>query len=242
MKTFIKTANPHCLQVEKLGLQALGAIEGVRVPEIHSLRGDSLTMELVGPSTAPEDWMAAGKMLADLHLDTHQRFGLDYDNCIGSLLQSNTGHTSWDHFWVDQRIGPQWKLALSKGFNFGLDYDGSFWIQASRSIVINRRPCLIHGDLWSGNLIFDTDGKPVLIDPAIYIGVGAVDIAMTRLFGGFPPAFYQSYNKHCSDEPLTEQEILWYQLYYILVHVNLFGAPYLSQARRMILQIQNWVK
>jgi fructosamine-3-kinase len=88
-------------------------------------------------------------------------------------------------------------------------------------------PHLLHGDLWGGNAYADADGSPVLIDPAVYRGHGEVDLAMTELFGGFGTRFYEAYDEveTISDAYRCYRRDL-YQLYYLLVHVNLFGRQY----------------
>ena len=93
---------------------------------------------------------------------------------------------------------------------------------------------LLHGDLWQGNWSFDSDGKPFIFDPAHYFGDRETDIAMTRLFGGAPAAFYQSYQE---DYPLEEGYRVrekFYNIYHIVNHFNLFGGGYASQAVDMI--------
>jgi fructosamine-3-kinase len=97
------------------------------------------------------------------------------------------------------------------------------------------RTALLHGDLWSGNVYAAPDGVPVLIDPAVYLGVAGVDLAMTQLFGGFPADFLDAYLEAAKSEvtydPL-ERDL--YQLYPVLVHANLFGGAYVSDAQRLI--------
>ena len=90
-------------------------------------------------------------------------------------------------------------------------------------------PSLVHGDLWSGNTYADVSGRPVLIDPAVYLGDGEVDLAMTELFGGFGTRFYDAYHdvRSISDAYHAYRRDL-YQLYYLLVHVELFGAGYVA--------------
>jgi fructosamine-3-kinase len=86
---------------------------------------------------------------------------------------------------------------------------------------------LLHGDLWSGNAYAGPTGEPVVIDPSVYHGHGEVDLAMTELFGGFGSRFYEAY---AEAGRLTEAYAAYrrdlYQLYYLLVHVNLFGSQY----------------
>ena len=95
-------------------------------------------------------------------------------------------------------------------------------------------PSLLHGDLWSGNYAIDPDGHPYIFDPAVYYGDRETDIAMTELFGGFPPDFYRAYNDTCPlDNGYATRKKL-YNLYHILNHLNIFGAPYLVQTMQMI--------
>ena len=99
---------------------------------------------------------------------------------------------------------------------------------------VQPQPALVHGDLWSGNAAIASDGSPVIFDPAAYYGDREVDIAMTELFGGFPPIFYQGYNEEWPlDEGYGDRKDL-YNLYHILNHFNLFGGGYGSQANRIM--------
>lgn len=90
-------------------------------------------------------------------------------------------------------------------------------------------PSLLHGDLWSGNAMATADG-PALIDPAVYRGHREADLAMTELFGGFDARFHVAYREAWPLLPgYAEERRAVYQLYYLLVHVNLFGGGYVAQ-------------
>lgn len=95
------------------------------------------------------------------------------------------------------------------------------------------QPSLLHGDLWNGNYMIDLNGKAILIDPAIYYGHREMDIAMMKLFGGFPDDVFEIYNNIYPWKP-DGKRIKFYQLYYILVHVNLFGGSYATSAMSII--------
>lgn len=161
-----------------------------------------------------------------------RRFGWSRDNWIGSLPQANTPAGSWAVFWRDQRIAPQLRMARERGFLHDARLDDMLDVIPAALAGVDR-PELLHGDLWGGNAYVDTEGAPVLIDPAVYLGDGEVDLAMTELFGGFGDAFYGAYNdrKPISDAYGAYRRDL-YQLYYLLVHVNLFGGSYEAGARR----------
>ena len=90
-------------------------------------------------------------------------------------------------------------------------------------------PSLVHGDLWSGNFICNQEGQPVLIDPAVYFGHRSVDLAMTTLFGGFNPPFYEAYHYHYPFPDNYKMQWPVCNLYPLLIHVFLFGRAYLSQ-------------
>jgi fructosamine-3-kinase len=102
------------------------------------------------------------------------------------------------------------------------------------SILIEEKPSLLHGDLWNGNLIPDNNGSPCLIDPAVYYGNREIDLAMTQLFGGFTETFYKSYQNAFPLERGFQHRLEIYNLYPLLVHVNLFGQGYLSQVLSII--------
>ncbi|HEX8242728.1 MAG TPA: fructosamine kinase family protein, partial [Longimicrobium sp.] len=90
-------------------------------------------------------------------------------------------------------------------------------------------PSLLHGDLWSGNVL-SAAGDPALIDPAVYRGHREADLAMAELFGGFDARFHAAYAEAWPLQPgYREARRGIYQLYYLLVHVTLFGGGYTAQ-------------
>ncbi len=95
-------------------------------------------------------------------------------------------------------------------------------------------PSLLHGDLWSGNYRIGQAGRVWLIDPAVYFGHREMDIAMTQLFGGFPPAFYEGYLSAWPLEPGWQQRVAYHNLYPLLVHVNLFGESYVGEVMEVV--------
>ena len=96
-------------------------------------------------------------------------------------------------------------------------------------LIMEEKPSLLHGDLWSGNLIVDDNGNPCLIDPAVFYGNREVEIAFTHLFGGFNAKFHDAYHACFPLENDFTSRIDLYNLYPLLVHVNLFGGGYLNQ-------------
>ncbi len=167
------------------------------------------------------DYAALARMLARVHRHTGPRFGWERDNWIGLGPQRNGWSTDWPAFFEDKRLAPQLELARRKGYSFS--------IPDVKALLAHRpEPSLLHGDLWRGNAGFVAQG-PVLFDPAVYYGDREADLAMTELFGGFPPAFYASYREEWPLEPGYEERKHLYNLYHLLNHLNLFGPGYLGQ-------------
>lgn len=225
------------------GLAALRSSPSLRVPEVWAWDDTGalpwLLLEFVAagqPSTAY--WQALGAGIAELHRTVVPGWDMDVagwrrDNWIGTLPQSNRRTVDWSGFYVEERLGPQVAAALSHGRLRG----PSFWddvLNAAGEVAsqVSEPPSLLHGDLWSGNVYPDGDGQPVVIDPAVYVGHREVDLAMTDLFGGFTPAFHEAYRNHTPvSEAYARVRRPLYQLYPLLVHVNLFGGGYAAQAK-----------
>ena len=93
---------------------------------------------------------------------------------------------------------------------------------------------LLHGDLWGGNYLIATDASPYLFDPATYYGHSMVDVAMSHLFGGFGSAFYDAYHDRIPKSNNHDTQIDLYQLYFLLVHLNLFGSGYYSSVASIL--------
>ncbi|MGE0160477.1 MAG: fructosamine kinase family protein [Gemmatimonadales bacterium] len=233
---------PHGMFAAEVdGLTALRSVGGVAAPEPVAVGSTWLLLEHVETGAGrPATSARLGAMLAALHAAAAAgTFGWERDNWIGSLPQDNTPSASWGLFWRDRRVAPQLERARGLGhlkqpprarlFDDLLDV-----IPGALPDV--DRPGLLHGDLWGGNWLTDAGGEPWLIDPAVHRGDGEVDLAMSELFGGFDRAFYRAYHEargHVgAPAAYGEYRRDLYQLYYLLVHVNLFGASYEAGARR----------
>lgn len=176
-------------------------------------------------------WVKFWKSLAQLHTTTQDAFGYHQDNYIGPLRQRNLMTSQWSDFYITQRLQPQFIMAEAKGYSFN-DKDKIYtWIDDN---IIAEVPCLIHGDLWAGNLLATSNGSPCLIDPAVCYASREMDIAMMKLFGGFDFSLFKTYQDICPLSTDWERRVPLYQLYYILVHVNIFGKGYYNQALNII--------
>ena len=171
-----------------------------------------------------------GQNLAKLHQTDIDQFGLDTDNYIGSLPQSNRRHDDWIAFFTEERINPQIQMAVDSGkLSRGILQNWDRLSGKLNEIFPPTKPSLLHGDLWGGNYLFDSSGSGVLIDPAVYYGHPEMDLAFTKMFGGFSSEFYRGYESELPLEPGFSERIPIYNLYPLLVHVNLFGGHYTSQ-------------
>lgn len=225
-------------QAEVDGLRALRSTSTIRVPEPIEAGGAPdgpswLVMEHVPPGPPAQDFdERLGRGLAAMHTSTPSdaSFGWSRANWIGSLPQANDETRSWADFWRDRRLAPQLELARDRGHlrrHAGTLDRLMQCVGTALAEVDDSPPRLLHGDLWSGNAYAGPGGEPVLIDPAVYRGHGEVDLAMTELFGGFGRRFYDAY-ADVAGVPAAYGAVRrdLYQLYYLLVHVNLFGGAY----------------
>jgi len=229
-------APPGFFEAEADGLARLRATGTVAAPEVLGFDDASpvaaLAMAYHPPGPITDAAMAAaGRALASLHAARGLPPGLERDNFIGSLPQTNRRAIpseeagSWIAFFREARIAP-----LARGLPTdvrrrveGLDLEGL--------LTEPEGGCaLLHGDLWGGNLHVTAEGEALFVDPAVYRGHPEVDLAMTRLFGGFSDAFRAAYREVAGpgDRGLDARlDIL--NLYPLLVHVHLFGGGYLRQ-------------
>jgi protein-ribulosamine 3-kinase len=231
---------PHMFQTEALGLKLLSSAGGIRIPEVVGVGEGStyqyILMEFIGSRSHRADyWDLLGQQLAEVHKKQETLYGLDHHNYMGSLHQFNHRNSSWSEFFIKERLQVQVKLGRDSGAispSIARKFESLY--QALPSILFEEPPCLVHGDLWSGNLITDDKGEPCLIDPAAYYGHREVDLAMTQLFGGFNDRFYDIYQEVFPLEPGFQERLHIYNLYPLLVHVNLFGNSYLHQVNSIL--------
>jgi len=227
---------PAMFAVEAYSLAQLAASGAVQVPGVIGAGQRWLLLAWLEPARASDDaWSKFGARLAALHASRGGTFGWPHDNYIASLPQSNDWTEGWAGFWRQHRLEPQVARAQASG-----------WLSRSDSKRFEQLfgrlpellaagqaegPSLLHGDLWSGN-VHATGESLALIDPSCYYGHREVDLAMAALFGGFPRPFWMAYEHAApleSDRFRSRRAV--YQLYYLLVHVNLFGAGYVGGTR-----------
>jgi fructosamine-3-kinase len=242
-QVFVKTnrqADSTMFPAEARGLGWLAEASAVRVPRVLAVSGDEPTFlvleRIVAARRRPDFDERLGRGLAALHRHGAPGFGLDHDNFIGRLPQNNAPMAGWAAFYRARRIEPQLRLAVDAGLASPALRRGCERLFAVLEDRVGpaEPPARLHGDLWGGNLLADDAGEPCLIDPAVHGGHREVDLAMMRLFGGFSPHVFAAYDEAAPLAKGHEQRVPLYQLYFLLVHVNMFGGSYLSSAERAL--------
>ena len=241
---FIKThpsPPPGFFSQEAQGLERLAQTRTISIPAVISVVEEEnfscLILEWItsGPASSQSS-ISFGQDLAKLHRASSDTFGLEDDNYLGTLPQSNLPTKDWVEFYRDQRLNPLLQRAHQKGLfpNALLRKSERLLDNLSSVLGAPEKPSLLHGDLWGGNRMVGQNGTSWLIDPAVYFGNREVDLAMMRLFGGFSQEVFDAYQ---ATYPLTtgwQDRIEIYQLYPILVHLNLFGTSYLGSVERIL--------
>jgi fructosamine-3-kinase len=228
----------NLFEEENKGLDLLRASKTFFIPKIYKFgvfeSSNFLLMEWIEEKNKSDNfWNFFAKNLSELHSTSNDKFGLDHDNYIGSLKQSNTYYYDGVEFFINTRLVPQLeKLNSLNNSSFFKKFDVLF--NLLNEIIPVYQPSLLHGDLWSGNFLIDHNGHACIIDPAVYYGNREVDIAMTKLFGGFSEEFYSNYNNYLPMLNGWQERMPIWNLYPLLVHANLFGSSYLSQINSIL--------
>ncbi len=248
-KLFLKRniRNKKFLEFEKYCLQNLRKYtnqENLVIPEVIAYKNinniEILLIEWIDMYNV--DQKKLGKGLGELHLKSAESnpkmFGFPVEGFIGTTDQKKGLEDNWIDCFLNLRIMPQ-LLVLKSTF---LDKEIIYKVKEKiKSELLNHKPinALVHGDLWSGNAGMDKSGKGVIFDPASWWADNEVDIAMTKLFGGFRKEFYEEYNRIFPIKNGFEKRIIIYNFYHILNHANMFGGDYLKQVKDYVKTILN---
>lgn len=248
-KLFLKRniRNKKFLEFEKYCLQNLRKYinqENLVIPEVIAYKNikniEILLIEWIDMHNF--DQKKLGKGLGELHLKSAESnpkmFGFPVEGFIGTTDQKKGLEDNWIDCFLNLRIIPQ--LLILKPTTLDKEIINKVK-EKIKSELLNHKPinALVHGDLWSGNAGIDKRGKGVIYDPASWWADNEVDIAMTKLFGGFRKEFYEEYHKIFPIKNGFEKRIIIYNFYHILNHANMFGGGYLNQVEDYVKAILN---
>ncbi len=227
---------PGMFEAEAKGLELLASSNSFRIPKVHFWGTfDSysyLLMEYIPSGERGTDfWQTFAENLAKLHQSTAGHFGLEYSNYIGSLPQRNEAFGDAAEFYISERLEPQLQMASDHGYSFP---ELGRALKNISEAIPKEAPSLVHGDLWGGNYLVSYSGEPVLIDPAVAYAPREMDIGMMSLFGGFSSEVFERYNELLPLALGWEERVPIWQLYYLLVHLNLFGSGYLGRVQDIL--------
>lgn len=237
--------NAGFFRTEEKGLSAIRKTGAIRVPFVWEtgIAGNRafLLMEYLEEAPVKKDfWEVFGTQLARMHkADASEwtpggTYGFTQDNYIGAGGQVNAVRTSWIDFFRECRLEVQFQRALGYFDASGRSAMQSLLDHLDRFLTEPAFPSLLHGDLWGGNYVKGPDGYACLIDPAVSVGHAEADLAMTELFGGFAPAFYDAYRMENEIQPGYSDRRDLYNLYHLLNHLNLFGGGYYGAVMRIV--------
>jgi len=248
-KLFLKknVRNKKFLEFEKYCLQNLRKYinqENLVIPKVIAYKNIKNTEILLTEWIDMQNFAQKklGKGLGEMHLKSAESnpkmFGYAVEGFIGTTDQKKGWEDNWIDCFLNLRIMPQ--LSILKN-NFLENETVNKLKEKIKSELLNHKAIstLVHGDLWSGNVGMDKSGKGVIFDPASWWADNEVDIAMTKLFGGFSKEFYEEYHKIFPIKIGFEKRIIIYNFYHILNHANMFGGGYLKQVKDYVKLIIN---
>ncbi len=229
------------LDVEAYMLRYLAANSELPVPQVTWSQPELLVMNhIAGESRFDRRAQEhAAELLARLHQNSAARFGLERDTLIGGLRQPNPWTASWLDFFAQQRLVYMAREAEAKGRLpaavrrrvEGLAAVLGRWLQEP------AQPSLIHGDVWTTNVLAQGGRVTGFLDPAIYYADAEIELAFITLFGTFGEPFFRRYQQLRPLAPgFFEERRALYNLYPLLVHARLFGGSYVSSVEQTLQQ------
>ncbi len=218
----------------------------IAVPKVMDVSETHLLMAYIetSPLAKSVQESKAAEVLAKLHSVTNESrmYGYYYDTTIASFMQKNEQtQYNWGLFLGQMRIVPMAKICYERGH---ISKEILSRLEHLSKDIYKRidlskiSPSLLHGDLWSGNILFNMNGA-TLIDPAIYFGDREMELAFIMMFNTFGDTFFQAYTKvHPLSDDFYEVKVPLYQLYPVLVHVALYGVSYVGQLEHLLVRLK----
>ena len=237
------TGSGPSLALEGYMLDELARLSDLPVPQVYVCEPDLLVMEFIendGHGTTSEAERHAGRLIAELHQNSRSRFGYERDTLIGPLHQPNPEATQWVPFFRDHRLLHMAHAAQEEGrLPAGLcSRIEQLAARLDTYLIEPPFPSLLHGDLWSGNVLVRGNRIAGFVDPAIYYGHPEIELAFASMFGTFGEPFFDAYESITPLDPgFHELRGDLYNLYPLLVHVRLFGASYVSPIERTLARL-----
>jgi fructosamine-3-kinase len=235
---------PHFFEKELSGLKAIMETKTIDVCEpigtIEIGSNSFLVLDFIDNAPMVSDfWEQLGSSMADLHRQTNRYFGFVEDNYLGQCLQINHRMSNWGQFYIKNRLLPNVRAVAEKHLieTHEVKLFEKFFKLVEYAFP-EEQPSLLHGDFWKEHVIPNPNGKPCLLNPAVYYGHREMDIAMTKMVGTFPQGFYDAYNAAFPLQKDWEDRLDFCKMYYHLVHLNIYGIAYLQNVQQLL---NKWV-
>ncbi len=234
---------PEMFLAEADGLTALQKDFPLKVPSVVAVGEVENTQYLLlewleNTNHTNQSWEAFGQALAQLHRTTNKQFGWHQNNYLGSIKVNNDWCNDWSEFYSNNRLLPFVKMLRDQNvFSAKEVQQAEAFCAALCSRLPTEPPALLHGDLWSGNasaVKVDNQITIAIYDPAVCYGHREIDIALTRLFGGFPSIFYDAYHEAYPLQSGWQQRLPLFQLSHLLLHAVLFGGGYIGRCKEIM--------
>ncbi|WP_053959156.1 fructosamine kinase family protein [Sulfobacillus thermosulfidooxidans] len=242
---FVKYYDPSWIKDTHIARREASALKALKqaawpVPDVILSHDSFLVLSWIDHGSTAYKEKAGhifGERLAKVHQHVVSSFSLPWGNGIGIVQHPSSNYFMAGDFYWEIRLAPLVKSLSSQYPFLGSlkDYETPIRQFLNQTVTF---PTLVHGDLWSGNFLWQSDSSPYVIDPASYYGDPVSDIAFSELFGGFPRSFYHSYWLTMGSDPHYPCKKPIYQLYHALVHLKLFGQAYIGLSKSLIDQIR----